>query len=58
MEEKRYKVSDASGILASWMKLDDALLFIQAYCERYFNEVTFLTSEEEPSGELCENSEE
>ena len=57
MEEKRYKISDASGILASWMKLDDALLFIQAYCERYFNEVTFLTLEEEPSG-VCENSEE
>lgn len=40
MEEKKYKVLWCGSILAHGMRLDDALLFIKAFCEKnYENKV-------------------
>ena len=38
MSEKKYVVSDSSGILARGMNIDDALMFMKAYCEKYYME--------------------
>ena len=38
MKEKKYKVAWKREIIARDMKLDDALLFIKALCEKYYME--------------------
>jgi len=41
-------VLERNNILARGMRIDDALMFMQAYCEKYFMEVCELTLREEP----------
>ena len=38
MNEKKFIVSEGNTTLASEMTLDDALLFIKAYIEKYYME--------------------
>ena len=38
MEEKKYKVAWKREIIARDMRLDDALLFIKALCDKYYEE--------------------
>lgn len=47
MSEKRYFVSDDSGILARGMSLDDALMFMKAYCEKYHFENIYISLRQE-----------
>lgn len=49
MNEKKYMVLERNNILAKGMRIDDALMFMQAYCEKYFMEVCELILREEPS---------
>jgi hypothetical protein len=45
MEERKYKVAWKTDIIARDMRLDDALLFIEALCNKYPNnsiEITLL----------------
>ena len=37
MEERKYKVGWEKEIIARDMRLDDALLFIEALCNKYHN---------------------
>ena len=37
MDEKKYKVAWQNEIIARDMRIDDALLFIGALCEKYYN---------------------
>ena len=48
MSEKKYKVAWKREIIARDMRLDDALLFIKALCNKYY--------EEEVEIELLESS--
>ena len=36
MSEKRYLVAENGKVLARGMSLEDALLFIEAYCNKYY----------------------
>ena len=36
MSEKKYLVAENGKVLARGMSLDDALLFIEAYCNKYY----------------------
>lgn len=47
MNEKKYLVADESGVLARCMRLDDALMFMKAYCEKYYMEQIDLDLQEE-----------
>lgn len=47
MNAKKYLVSDASGVLARGMSLDNAFIFVKAYCEKYFMEFVDLNLQEE-----------
>ena len=48
MDEKLYMVLERNHILARGMRIDDALMFMQAYCEKYYMEVCELMLKEEP----------
>lgn len=37
MEERKYKIAWEDEIIARDMRLDDALIFIKALCDKYFN---------------------
>ena len=37
MEERKYKVAWEDEIIARDMQIDDALIFIKALCDKYFN---------------------
>lgn len=37
MEEKKYKVAWEDEIIARDMLIEDALIFIKALCDKYFN---------------------
>lgn len=37
MEERKYKVAWKDEIIARDMWIDDALIFIKALCDKYFN---------------------
>ena len=37
MEERKYKVAWENEIIARDMRIDDALIFIKALCDKYFN---------------------
>jgi hypothetical protein len=43
MKEKRYKVTWQQEVIARDMRLDDALLFIKALCEKYYNNMIDIT---------------
>jgi len=43
MEEKKYKVQWEDEIIARGMRIDDALIFIKALCDKYFNNRTNIT---------------
>ena len=48
MEERKYKIAWQREIIARDMRLDDALLFIEALCNKYHNnsiEITLLNGE-------------
>ena len=48
MKERKYKVAWKREIIARDMRLDDALLFIDALCNKYHNnsiEITLLDSQ-------------
>ena len=47
MSEKKYLVADENGVLARGMNLDDALMFMKAYCEKYYMEYIDLDLQEE-----------
>ena len=47
MSEKKYLVADENGVLARGMSLDDALMFIKAYCEKYYMEFVDLDLQQE-----------
>lgn len=47
MSEKKYLVADTNGVLARGMSLDDALMFMKAYCEKYYMEFIDLDLQEE-----------
>ena len=47
MEEKKYLVADNCGVLARGMKLEDALMFMKAYCEKYYREIIDLDLQQE-----------
>lgn len=47
MSEKKYLVADENGVLARGMNLDDALMFIKAYCEKYYMEFVDLDLQQE-----------
>ena len=47
MSEKKYLVADENGVLARGMILDDALMFMKAYCEKYYMEYIDLDLQEE-----------
>jgi hypothetical protein len=49
MEERKYKVAWENEIIARDMRLDDALIFIKALCDKYFNDsinITLLDSKQ------------
>ena len=49
MHENKYLVADSGGVLARQMRLDDALLFIEAYCKKYYMEkVSLMLKLDEP----------
>ena len=52
MNEKKYMVLERNNILARAMRIDDALMFMQAYCEKYYMEACELTLREEPRCEI------
>lgn len=54
MRDKKYFVTDTSGILARGMNLDDALMFMKAYCEKYYMESIVLNLQQEISEERRE----
>ena len=47
MSEKKYLVADNCGVLARGMNLDDALMFMKAYCEKYYMEFVDLDLQQE-----------
>lgn len=47
MSEKKYLVADTNGVLARGMNLDDALMFMKAYCEKYYMEFIDLNLKDE-----------
>lgn len=47
MSEKKYLVVDTNGVLARGMNLDDALMFMKAYCEKYYMEFIDLNLKDE-----------
>ena len=49
MSEKKYLVADTNGVLARGMSLDDALMFMKAYCEKYYMEEIDLDLQQETS---------
>lgn len=55
MDEKRYLVKDSSGVLARGMILDDALMFVKAYCEKYYMEFINVSLEQEALSEVCDD---
>ena len=52
MCEKRYEVFDGEDRIASCMRIDDALMFIKAYFEKYYNEMMELKIKEMPRCEV------
>ncbi len=47
MGERKYLVADTNGVLARGMSLDDALMFMKAYCEKYYMEFIDLDLQQE-----------
>ena len=48
MEERKYLVADNGGVIARGMSLNNALLFIKAYCEKYYaDEIDLQLQDEE-----------
>lgn len=47
MNEKKYLVADRNGVLARGMSIDDALMFMKAYCEKYYMEYIDLDLQQE-----------
>lgn len=47
MEEKKYKIIVNNNIIASDMYLDVALILIEAYVQKYYNEEIKITLTEE-----------
>jgi hypothetical protein len=47
MKEKKYKVAWQQEIIARGMRLDDALLFIEALCKKYYNNMIDITLSDE-----------
>lgn len=47
MNEDKYLVADNCGVLACGMRLDDALMFMKAYCEKYYMEYIDLDLQKE-----------
>ncbi len=37
MEERKYKIAWENEIIARDMRIDDALIFIKALCDKYFH---------------------
>lgn len=56
MDEKRYIVANNGNVLARGMTLDMSLIFIEAYCTKYFREYIHLDMQEEPSA-VCSDQE-
>ena len=55
MNEKKYLVADTNGVLAREMNLDDALMFMRAYCEKYYMEFIDLVLQQESQAERRTN---
>lgn len=52
MSENKYTVLiDTCVVLATGMTLDDALLFMKAYCEKYYRDYTSLTLRRDGAGQ-------
>ena len=47
MSERKYLVANTNGVLARGMSLDDALMFMKAYCEKYYMEFIDLDLQQE-----------
>lgn len=47
MSERTYLIADTNGVLARGMSLDDALMFMKAYCEKYYMEFIDLNLQQE-----------
>lgn len=47
MDEKKYLVADTNGVLARGMNIDNALMFMKAYCEKYYMEYIDLDLQQE-----------
>lgn len=47
MNEKKYLVADTNGVLARGMNIDDALMFMKAYYEKYYMEFIDLNLQQE-----------
>lgn len=43
MEERKYKVAWEDVIIARDMRIDDALIFIKALCDKYFRDSIDIT---------------
>lgn len=43
MEERKYKVAWENEIIARDMRIDDALIFIKALCDKYFDSIIHIT---------------
>lgn len=57
MREKKYMVLIDGGVkLAGSMTLEDALMFMKAYCEKYYMQELSLILAEEPSVIIEKNS--
>ena len=57
MEERKYKVAWQQEIIARDMRLDDALLFIEALCKKYYNNRIDITLLDETKEKVCCNQE-
>ena len=57
MEERKYKVTWQQEIIARYMRLDDALLFIEALCKKYHNNRIDITLLDEIEDKVCCNQE-
>ena len=58
MEEKKYRVMWDGDEVARCMRIDDALLFIEALCRKYFNNRINIALLDEPKAEPVNPSEE
>lgn len=57
MKERKYKIAWENEIIARDMRIDDALIFIKALCDKYFNNSINITLLDNNQSEATYNAE-